>query len=156
MTEAEGACSLFFGCVALAAMLSWRNNHMPTKFTHVALVALLLAGVARADDAKLRELEARLAAAESQTDMNIASGVVAEYLDKTLTEREAEIAKELDAEALRYFREAARLWREYRLAQVSFEGDRYRGGSIRPLIHNQTFSRLTRERLAALARIMEP
>lgn len=123
---------------------------MHIKFYHVVLVALLLVSVSRAEDAKLRELEARLDSAQSQTDMNIASGKIAEYLDKKLIEKEAEIAKDLDPEGVRLFTEAAKLWRDYRLAQVLFEGDLYRGGTIRPLIHNQTFSRLTQERLSAL------
>ncbi|MBE7464983.1 MAG: DUF1311 domain-containing protein [Planctomycetes bacterium] len=129
---------------------------MRIKFYHAALVALLLVGVSRAEDAVLRELEARLDSAQSQKDMNIASGKIAAYLDKKLIEKEAEIAKNLDPEGLRLFTEAAKLWRDYRLAQVSFEGDLYRGGTIRPLIHNRTFSRLTQERLSALLRIMEP
>ncbi|GMV81677.1 MAG: hypothetical protein AMXMBFR7_28610 [Planctomycetota bacterium] len=127
-----------------------RQKIMHIKFYHVVLVALLLVSVSRAEDAKLRELEARLDSAQSQTDMNIASGKIAEYLDKKLIEKEAEIAKDLDPEGVRLFTEAAKLWRDYRLAQVLFEGDLYRGGTIRPLIHNQTFSRLTQERLSAL------
>jgi uncharacterized protein YecT (DUF1311 family) len=119
-------------------------------------MTLLLAGVSRAEDATLKALEARLDAAESQTDLNIASKEVADYLDKQLIAREAEIAKDLDPEGLRLFSEASKLWRDYRLAQLSFEGDLYRGGSIQPLIHNRAFIRLTQERLSALANIMKP
>ena len=126
------------------------------KFPHIIVITLLLAGVCRAEDATLKALEARLDAADSQTDLNIASKEVADYLDKQLIAKEAEIAKDLDPEGLRLFSEASKLWRDYRLAQLSFEGDLYRGGSIQPLIHNRAFIRLTRERLSALANIMKP
>jgi uncharacterized protein YecT (DUF1311 family) len=129
---------------------------MQTKLPYAILMALLFSCVSHANDAELRELETRLESAQTQTDMNIASAAIADYLDKKLIERESEIAKDLDPEPLRLFSEASKLWRDYRSAQVSFEGDLYRGGSIRPLIHNRTYSRLTRERLWALEGIMEP
>ncbi len=121
------------------------------KFPIKILMVLLFSCVSRADDSKLRELEVRLASAQSQQDMNIAAGEIAHYLDKQLSEKEAEIAKSLDAPGLQLFSEASKLFRAYRVAQVSFEGDRYRGGSICPLMRNEMFSRITRERLSALS-----
>ena len=88
-------------------------------------MVFLFSYVSRADDSKLRELEVRLASAQSQQDMNIASGEIAHCLDKQLSEKEAEIAKSLDAPGLQLFSEASKLFRAYRAAQVSFEGDRY-------------------------------
>jgi uncharacterized protein YecT (DUF1311 family) len=124
---------------------------------HAAVViSVLLGNVAQAEDTKLRDLEARLDSALTQADMNITSGDIAQYLDKKLIAKEHEIMKDLDEEGLRLFKEASKLWRDYRLSQVSFEGDLYRGGSIRPLIHNRVFARITRERYEALSKIMEP
>ena len=67
------------------------------KFPIKILMVLLFSCVSRADDSKLRELEVRLASAQSQQDMNIAAGEIAHYLDKQLSEKEAEIAKSLDS-----------------------------------------------------------
>jgi uncharacterized protein YecT (DUF1311 family) len=102
------------------------------------------------EKAELSALEARLEKAQNQRDMNIASGEIAKYLDKILTEKEAEIAKNLDPKRLKLFKEASRVWRDYRKAQSSFKEDGYRGGSMSPLIYNVTFSALTNERLADL------
>jgi uncharacterized protein YecT (DUF1311 family) len=114
------------------------------------MVFLLSCG-SHAEDPKLRQLEARLEAAQSQQDMNIASGELARYLDKQLVEKEDEITKNMDACGLQLFLEASKLFRAYRVAQVSIEGDRYRGGSICPLMWNEMFNRMTRERLWALS-----
>lgn len=119
-------------------------------------MTFLLAGISRAEDLKLRDLQARLISAQSQMDLNFASGEIAEYLDQKLTEKETEIERHLDSDGLSLFKEAAKRWRQYRSAQASFEGDLFRGGSIRPQIENQTFSRLTEERLSSLLRIIEP
>ena len=120
------------------------------------VISAMLGNVAHAEDAKLRDLEARLDSALTQTDMNIAWGDIAQYLDKKLVAQEHEIMKDLDEEGLRLFKDASKLWRDYRLSQVSFEGDLYRGGSIQSLIHNRAFARITRERYEALSKIMEP
>ena len=129
---------------------------MKYMFHAAVVISVLLGNVAQAEDVKLRDLEARLDAALTQTEMNIASGDIAQYLDKKLTAKEHEIMNGLDADGLRLFKKASKLWRDYRLSQVSFEGDLYRGGSIQPLIHNRVFARLTRERYEALSKIMEP
>lgn len=126
-----------------------------TLATGLALAACIPGASLRAEDAELQKLEARLAAAETQTDMNIASGEVAACLDRRLQEKETEVAKTLDSAGRKLFQTATLRWREYRRAEVDFEGDQYRGGSIQPLIHNQTFIRLTKERLAALAEVLK-
>ena len=128
------------------------------KYVAFAAVVIFVAlgNIAQAEDAKLRDLESRLDSALTQTDMNIASGDIAKYLDKKVISKEQEIIKDLDPEGLRLFKEASKLWRAYRLSQVSFEGDLYRGGSIQSLIHNRVFARITRERYEALSKIMEP
>ena len=129
---------------------------MQFNLSHAFLAALLLGGVSRAEDAKLRELEALLASAPTQTDMNIASRDIAKYLDEKLNAKEVEIAKDLDPTGYRVFSDATKLWHDYRLSQSLFEADRYRGGTIQPLIHNRAYIRITQERLSALSRIMEP
>ncbi|QDV29841.1 hypothetical protein Spb1_17590 [Planctopirus ephydatiae] len=129
---------------------------MQTKLHYAVLMAMVLTSALRADDAKLRDLEAHLQSALTQIEMNIASGQIAEYLDKKLVEKERDVAKDLDPEALRLFSEASKLWRDYRSAQTTFEADLYRGGSIRPLVHNRTYSRLTQERLSALEGVTKP
>ena len=138
-----------FGAIMIGTLLKLSSAYADTV-EKKAGETVIPESVSPAEDAKLRTLEARHEKAQTQTDMNIASGEIAEYLDKRLTEKEAEIAKNLDPEGLNLFKKASRVWRDYREAQSSFEGDRYRGGSIRPLIHSQTFSRLTKERLANL------
>jgi len=55
----------------------------------------------------------------------------------------------LDAESLALFNKASAVWKDYRTVQVISEGDIYRGGSIRPFIHNSVFMRITEERMAA-------
>jgi len=126
------------------------------KFSFLVLGLALFAATSRGEDAVLRKLEAKLESAETQTDMNLASREIAAYVAKKLAEREQEVTKDLDAEGIKLFEDASKAWRAYRDAQVAFEGDLYRGGSIRPLIHNRTFIRLTKERMDALSRIMEP
>jgi uncharacterized protein YecT (DUF1311 family) len=112
-------------------------------------VQFKLASSARPDE-ELTKLEASLAEAMTQTDMTLRSGAIAQHLDERLVRVEGRIAADLEPDARALFQKAARLWREYRSAQVDFEGDLYRGGSIQPLIHNRTFIRLTKERLDAL------
>ena len=101
-------------------------------------------------DFELAKLEAALQAANTQMDMNIRSGEIGVYLDRKLTRLEDRIRKDLDTEGLKLFEKAAAAWREYRQAQALFEGDTYRGGSMRPLVHNSVFARITQERISAL------
>lgn len=101
-------------------------------------------------DKELARLRSALIAARSQTDMNLRSGEVAQYLDRKVTTLEERIKKDLDTEAMSLFVAASEKWRDYRMAQTKAEGDVYRGGSMQPLVHNQVFSRITEERLAAL------
>lgn len=106
-----------------------------------------------ADRNELKKLQAALDSAQTQTDMNLASGALADYWDKELLKSERKIEKNLDSEALALFRKAKQAWRKYRSTQVTFEGDFYRGGSIQPLIRNTTFSSLTERRVNDLERL---
>jgi uncharacterized protein YecT (DUF1311 family) len=119
------------------------------------MVALLVSSV-YAEDKKLTELESRLASAMNQAEMNAASGEIAAHLDKELFKKELEIVKVLDEDSARLFKRASKLWRDYRMAQISFEEALHRGGSIEPLIRNDAFSRITQERLFALSALTLP
>jgi uncharacterized protein YecT (DUF1311 family) len=126
------------------------------KLPLFVLTLALCASTSRGEDKVLRELELKLETAQTQWDLNLASGEIADYVDKKLSEREQEVAKDLDSEGIKLFRDASKAWRAYRDMQMAFEGHLYRGGSMRPLIHNQTFIRITKERLDVLSRIGEP
>lgn len=116
------------------------------------ILFLLLLGtpVLEASDKELSRKEVALKAALTQTDMNLRSGEIAEYLDRKLVRLEERIKKDLDNDALALFVEASLKWRAYRNAQIGSEGDVYRGGSMLRFIQSQAFIRLTNERLAAL------
>jgi uncharacterized protein YecT (DUF1311 family) len=120
------------------------------RLSVILLSFVFAASVSAGADKELIRLEAALDAARSQTDMNLQSGDIAQYLDRKVTELENRIKKDLDSDALALFTAASDEWRKYRIAETRFEGDTYRGGSIQPLIHNQVFSRITQERLEAL------
>ncbi len=79
---------------------------------------LFLCCALHAEDVKLAELDARLAAADSQMELNTASGEIAKYLDSQLVEQESAILRDLDSEEAGLFTIASMLWREYRTAQV--------------------------------------
>ncbi len=114
-------------------------------------ISLLFASHAEASpDQELARLRSALTAGQSQTDLNLRSGELAQYLDRKVTTLEERIKQDLDRETLALFVAAAGKWRDYRTAQTQAEGNVYRGGSIQPLVHNQVFSRITEERLAAL------
>lgn len=104
-------------------------------------------------DYPLAKLRAALDSADTQTDMNLRSYDIGQHLDDKLTKLEERIRGDLVPDSLNLFNKAAATWREYRSAQVSFEGDMYKGGSIQPLIHNSVFSRITEERLDALSNL---
>lgn len=104
-------------------------------------------------DYQLAKLRAALDSANTQTDMNRRSYDISQHLDGRLAKLEERIRADLEPDSLTLFNKTAATWREYRAAQVGFEGDMYRGGSIQPLIHNSTFTRITQERLDALSNL---
>jgi uncharacterized protein YecT (DUF1311 family) len=131
----------------------------PRKYIMIRLLicGLILVSTAgpatSADRAELKKLPSALDAARTQTDMNVASGALADYWDKELRRTERNIEKKLDARALALFQKTKRAWREYRSTQVVFEGDFYRGGSIQPLIRNTVFVSLTERRVKDLEKL---
>jgi uncharacterized protein YecT (DUF1311 family) len=120
------------------------------KFARIIILFILLAHSCFGSDTKLIALEKALSEAETQLDMNIRSKAVVDHWEKKLNKLEVKVQKDLDATAGALFEKAKTKWIEYRSAQIKFEGDLYRGGSIQPLIHNSTFIRITKERYNSL------
>jgi uncharacterized protein YecT (DUF1311 family) len=117
-------------------------------------------------DVELAKLEKAFRKAETQTDMNIASGQIAEYLNKKLIRLEEKIekdiaaangdatpeGKQLRAKQLKAFQKAVAVWRSYRDAHVEWVASDYEGGSISSLACNSDYSALTRQRINLLIR----
>ena len=139
-----------FGAIIIGTVLNFSSAYADTveKKTEETVVTKAVPPV---KDAKLSALEAWLEKAEGQQDMNISSGELAAYLDTKLTEKEAEMVKNYDSEELKLFQEGSKEWRVYRKAQSEFEAHRYRWVSVGPAIANDTFIRITQERLADLS-----
>ncbi|MBA4371701.1 MAG: hypothetical protein C0402_02435 [Thermodesulfovibrio sp.] len=120
---------------------------------YLTILVSIVGPAQAADRNELKKLQAALDSAQTQADMNLASGALADYWDKELLKSERKIEKKLDSEALALFRKAKQAWRKYRSAQVTFDGDFYRGGSIQPLIRNTTFVLLTERRVNDLEQL---
>jgi len=116
-------------------------------------LAAITAPAQSADRVELKKLQAALDAASTQTDMNLASGAMADYWEKELLAVEKKIGKKLDAQAMALFQKTKQAWSKYRSSQVAFEGEFYRGGSIQPLISNTVFSSLTERRVKDLEQL---
>ena len=146
----------------MAHRLRPRKPAMKTSIIYLVVLAalLLLSGCARespSPDAKLAALRARLEIAQTQADMNELSAEIAQHQDRKLAKLEERVRNDLyDEELKAKLDKAAALWREYRDIQAEFAGDMYQGGSIRPLIYNEAYTRLTEERIAALISAMGP
>lgn len=120
-----------------------------------AVFGLALAQAGVGDDPDVKAAKEKAEAAESQTDRNITSKAVCDALDVKLKEVEGKIRERLDAGGKSLFDAAAAAWRNYRSAQVKFEGSFYEGGSIQPLVHNQAYSAITETHVDDLIRFKE-
>jgi uncharacterized protein YecT (DUF1311 family) len=134
---------------------------MKTSAVYFAvLVTLILMGCARKSppaDPVLAGLRAKMDAAITQGDMNTISYEIFQHLDTKLSALEDRIREDLHNEEWENnFDKAASLWREYREAHAAFAANGYEGGSIRPLILNDTKSGLTEERIAGLIDAVGP
>lgn len=136
---------------------------MKTMLRQIAIVGasvVMLTGCAKKSmpgDAKLAALQARMDSAVNQGDMNIISCAIFEHLDRKLAMLEDLIRKDLgEGESRDLFEKSIVLWREYRDAHAAFEVFFYEGGSIRPLVYNETRTKLTEDRIAALLVAMGP
>ncbi|MBE2181632.1 MAG: DUF1311 domain-containing protein [Chthoniobacterales bacterium] len=114
----------------------------------ILLTATLQAG--EPTEAELARLQHALEEANSQADMNMASRDLAEYWDRVLEREETRVLAACDADQAKLFQKAQKLWRAFRNAEVEFQGDSSRGGSIQPLIHNTTYAALTERRVKEL------
>lgn len=114
----------------------------------ILLTATLQAG--EPPEAELARLKHALEEASSQAEMNAASRELAEYWDRALEREETRVLAACDEEQAKLFKRAQKLWRAFRDAEVEFQGDSSRGGSIQPLIHNTTHAVLTEQRVKEL------
>ena len=124
----------------------------------VLIFAFLLTGLHAAEvvDDELGRLQHAMKSADNQLELNEASAELADYWDRVLAKEETRISASCDAERATLFRNAQRLWREFRLAETKLQEDEYRGGSIQPLIRNSTFASLTEQRVKTLRAMSKP
>ena len=73
-----------------------------------------------------------------------------------LTKEEMKILASCDKETAVIFRKAQNTWREFRDAEVIFQGDAWRGGTIRPQMQNSSYASLTEQRVHDLQRYSQP
>jgi uncharacterized protein YecT (DUF1311 family) len=120
-------------------------------------LALIIASAAwcKAGDEAWQRMEQQLLDTVSQAEMNQLSGEMADYIDRKLEKVEAMVLQDLDKKSAKLFRKAAEVWRQYREAQSSFEGDLFREGSVHPLIRNRAYIRITQQRIADLFHLEE-
>jgi len=105
---------------------------------------------------ELARLNREMNAAMSQYEMNIASGELAQYWERMLQNEEAKILAECrDTKAAIIFIRTQKAWREFRDAEMEFQADESRGGSIQPLIRNSTCAALTENRVKELKVYLE-
>ena len=98
------------------------------KSAFLLFLSLCLAGDAYASpDKELVRLRSALMHAQTQTDLNLRSGELAQYLDRMVTTLEERIKQDLDRDTLALFITAAERWRDYRTAQTKAEGNLYQG-----------------------------
>jgi len=106
-------------------------------------------------DSELPQLTAALDAADTQGEMNDASGKIAEFWDAKLASIEKQLTHELNDEQRKQFADAKEQWQNYRAKEVDLETDLFAGGSIQPLIANETYSEITQSRVAELEGFLE-
>ncbi len=101
-------------------------------------------------DPELQQLTAALNSAYSQMDMDEASGNIAKYWDRRLAVIDKKIIRKLDARQRREFAEAMGGWQFYRTKEAHFYAGFYEGGSIQPMVDNETYSEITEDRVEEL------
>ena len=99
-------------------------------------------------DPESQRLTAALHVAKTQTDMNLASKKISEFWDAKLASVEKRVEQKLDNEEQKRFSESKERWRNYRMQEVQFRSDFFTGGSIQPLIANESYSQITEHRVA--------
>jgi uncharacterized protein YecT (DUF1311 family) len=93
--------------------------------------------------------------AQSQQEMNARAAADFKKADKELNAVYAKVMANLDDGAKEHLRKSQRAWVAWRDAEAAFRADaEARGGSLWPLIHEGTRSRLTKERVKGLRELL--
>jgi uncharacterized protein YecT (DUF1311 family) len=93
--------------------------------------------------------------AQSQQEMNAQAAESFKKADRELNEVYAKVMANLDDQAKDHLKRSQRAWVAWRDAEAAFRADaEARGGSLWPLIHEGTRSRLTRERIKGLKELL--
>lgn len=107
------------------------------------------------DDVNLKELEAAFSEKDTQWDMNVKSSKVRQYLDELLVKTESLVLSKVRAKDQEAFTHSCEAWRHYREDYVKVYIGDYDGGSIQPFIFNDTWSRLTKQKIIELEILLE-
>ena len=88
--------------------------------------------------------------AQTQTDMNICWGKEYKAADATLNQVYGQLMRKLDAADQAQLKQVEAAWLKYRDANCEFVADRYKGGTIRPMIEAMCLADTTRNRTVEL------
>lgn len=93
--------------------------------------------------------------AQSQQEMNAKAAESFKKADQELNAVYAKVMANLDDGAKEHLKKSQRAWVAWRDAEAAFRADaEARGGSLWPLIHEGTRSRLTKERVKGLKELL--
>ena len=102
---------------------------------------------------ELERLTALRSAAKTQADLNVASNALADFWDGKLAsieERIEHVLQKCDGDEQERFLKSKDRWRSHRTEEVEFVDRWFEGGSIVPLMVNQTYSDITKHRVSEL------
>jgi len=88
--------------------------------------------------------------AQTQTDMNICWGKEYKAADATLNQVYGQLMRKLDEAEKTQLKQVEAAWLKYRDANCEFVADRYKGGTIRPMIEAMCLADTTRNRTTEL------
>ena len=88
--------------------------------------------------------------AQTQADMNICWGKEYKAADATLNQVYGQLMRKLDAADQAQLKQVEAAWLKYRDANCEFVADRYKGGTIRPMIEAMCLADTTRNRTVEL------
>lgn len=95
------------------------------------------------------------ASAQTQHEMNAEAAAEFAKADKELNEVYAKVLGVLDDTSKEKLKKSQRAWVAYRDAEADFSADaEARGGSMWPLVHEGTRTRLTKERVRSLKELL--
>jgi uncharacterized protein YecT (DUF1311 family) len=138
-------------CMVLL-LVCFSGCQQPIQNKSSAMTAPADAGLT--SDAELRRLTVTLDAAKNQTDMNLASWNISKFWDARLASVEKRLEDKLDKQHFKQFTESSGRWRRYRTSEVKFDSDVFSGGSIRPLIANESYAQITQDRVTELETVL--